>query len=155
MIGAVFLLKMVLIERIVNDIRILSEMVHALPTKPKKLPMKRQEKFIKLLYNLDRKWWFNMSQSYTPEDLAHLLQVSKLTVYDLIKKGDIPAYRVGRQMRIDAVDIERYKSRGKEVKQQVAESSSSLRTVVITGQDNSLDMLARELEKSGTLQPLR
>lgn len=96
-----------------------------------------------------------MSQSYTPEDLAHLLQVSKLTVYDLIKKGDIPAYRVGRQMRIDAVDFERYKSRGKEVKQQPVKPSSSLQTVVISGQDNSLDMLARELEETKDFQPLR
>ncbi len=97
-----------------------------------------------------------MSQSYTPDDLAHLLQVSKLTVYDLIKKGDIPAYRVGRQMRIDAVDFERYKSRGKEVKTtSFTRSTDEQQSVVISGQDNCLDMLARELEGQENIQPLR
>lgn len=97
-----------------------------------------------------------MSQSYTPDDLAHLLQVSKLTVYDLIKKGDIPAYRVGRQMRIDAVDFERYKSRGKEVKTTSSTTSITERqSVVISGQDNCLDMLARELETPGIFKSLR
>lgn len=97
-----------------------------------------------------------MSQSYTPEDLAHLLQVSKLTIYDLIKKGDIPAYRVGRQMRIDAVDFERYKSRGKEVKPtSSAHSTEEKQSIVISGQDNCLDMLARRLEGDTSIQPLR
>ncbi len=40
--------------------------------------------------------------SYTTEEVAKQLKVSKLTVYDLIKKGELPSYRVGRQMRIDA-----------------------------------------------------
>ena len=39
---------------------------------------------------------------YTTEEVAKRLKVSKLTVYDLIKKGELPSYRVGRQMRIDA-----------------------------------------------------
>ena len=51
--------------------------------------------------------------SYTTEEIADLLKVSKLTVYDLIKKGDLRAYRVGRQMRIDAEDLEAYKERSK------------------------------------------
>ncbi len=97
-----------------------------------------------------------MTQSYTPEDIAHLLQVSKLTVYDLIKKGDIPAYRVGRQMRIDAVDFERYKSRGKAVKQTgSSESDVVAHPIIISGQDNCLDLLARALEKRTDIQPLR
>ena len=38
--------------------------------------------------------------SYTTEEVAKQLKVSKLTVYDLIKKGELPSYRVGRQMRL-------------------------------------------------------
>ncbi|WP_232698196.1 substrate-binding domain-containing protein [Brevibacillus daliensis] len=51
--------------------------------------------------------------SYTIEEIAGKLRVSKLTVYDLIKKGELSAYRVGRQMRVDADDLNRYKKRTK------------------------------------------
>jgi len=52
-----------------------------------------------------------MSQeiSYTTEEIARLLKISKLKVYDLIKKGELPSYRVGKQMRVDASDLEAYK----------------------------------------------
>lgn len=98
-----------------------------------------------------------LAQSYTTDDIARLLQVSKLTVYDLIKKGNLPAYRVGRQMRIDALDFERYKSRGKEVKHVTQSDSDSLsRPIVISGQDSSLDILAKALEKKSVKKrPLR
>lgn len=106
--------------------------------------------------------------TYTTEEVAKLLKVSKLTVYDLIKKGELPAYRVGKQMRIDALDLEQYKSNTKndglsrqsisnDVTMGVISPSSALdptnvvaqsqRTLVITGQDLSLDLLARNLEK--------
>lgn len=49
--------------------------------------------------------------SYTTEEIAQMLKISKLTVYDLIKKGELPSYRVGKQMRIDAADLEAYKQR--------------------------------------------
>ncbi|CAM4395369.1 helix-turn-helix transcriptional regulator [Paenibacillus macerans] len=51
--------------------------------------------------------------SYTTEEIAKLLKVSKLTVYDLIKKGELPAYRVGKQMRVDSTDLEAYKLKAK------------------------------------------
>lgn len=47
--------------------------------------------------------------SYTTEEIARLLKISKLKVYDLIKKGELPSYRVGKQMRVDHSDLERYK----------------------------------------------
>lgn len=54
-------------------------------------------------------------QSYTTEEISKLLKISKLTVYDLIKKGDLVAYRVGKQMRVDATDLEAYKQRSKQL----------------------------------------
>ncbi|MGU3472092.1 substrate-binding domain-containing protein [Paenibacillus sp. D51F] len=51
--------------------------------------------------------------SYTVEEVAQLLRISKLTVYDLVKKGRLPAYRVGKQMRVDASDLEAYKAKSK------------------------------------------
>ncbi|HVJ49356.1 helix-turn-helix transcriptional regulator [Desulfitobacterium sp.] len=37
----------------------------------------------------------------TVEETAQLLKVSKYTIYELIKRGEIPAQRIGRQLRID------------------------------------------------------
>ncbi|GAB7388353.1 hypothetical protein BSNK01_21900 [Bacillaceae bacterium] len=89
--------------------------------------------------------------SYTPEEVAKLLRVSKLTVYDLIKKGNLPAYRVGKQMRIDAVDLEAYKWQAKQ--NFVAAGAKS---IVITGQDPSLDLLAKHIElRTKNVRPLR
>lgn len=39
---------------------------------------------------------------YTPEQVADLLQLSKNTVYDLIKRGEIVAKRIGKVYRIPA-----------------------------------------------------
>lgn len=102
------------------------------------------------------------NESFTTEDIARLLKVSKLTVYDLIKKGELNAYRVGRQMRIDASELEDYKIREQEVKTAPdqpdaveADHESSLRPIVISGQDNSLDILSRSLEEGNIFRPLR
>ncbi|WEG12373.1 helix-turn-helix transcriptional regulator [Pullulanibacillus sp. KACC 23026] len=113
-----------------------------------------------------------MEPSYTTEDIANLLKVSKLTVYDLIKKGELPAYRVGRQMRIDVKDFDVYKSKAKqivtsEVNQEdrshpakneglasIRKNSLGMwshpqanRPIIITGQDVSLDVMGKHLEK--------
>ncbi|MFD1957754.1 substrate-binding domain-containing protein [Paenibacillus thailandensis] len=137
--------------------------------------------------------------SYTVDEIAKLLKISKLTVYDLIKKGELVAYRVGKQMRVDDSDLEAYKNRskgkagraaqadrpspgtGRAVSAQDEEplernglppetpgrlrpaeeapkrdSAASARPVVITGQDASLDLLARHLEKANAaFRPLR
>lgn len=98
--------------------------------------------------------------SYTTEEISKLLKISKLTVYDLIKKGELPAYRVGKQMRVDEADLEAYKTKAKRAQLPSAPTllsvpadvpsrpaSAAQRTIVITGQDVSLDLLARQLEK--------
>ena len=93
--------------------------------------------------------------SYTPEEVAKLLKVTRFTVYEMIKRGDFPAYRIGRKMRIEAVDVEAYikKSKGG-----VRPASSNLlpaqpaasatpEEMIICGQDPVLDSLTRHLEK--------
>jgi putative molybdopterin biosynthesis protein len=109
--------------------------------------------------------------SYTTEEIAKLLRISKLTVYDLIKKGELPAYRVGRQMRVDASDLEAYKERAKGAYKQIGSPTApsapssivgstpqagNSRNIIISGQDVSLDMLANHLERQGkSFRPLR
>lgn len=107
--------------------------------------------------------------SYTTEEIAKLLKISKLTVYDLIKKGELPSYRVGKQMRVDASDLEAYKLRARTVTaserpaetappvySQPAPSVQLHRPIVITGHDIGLDILAKHMEKHiPGIRPLR
>jgi putative molybdopterin biosynthesis protein len=108
--------------------------------------------------------------SYTTEEIAQILKVSKLTVYDLIKKGDLPSYRVGKQMRVDASDLEAYKQQTKKSARTIEPTGSNsetaktsqpytisgIRPIVITGQDISLDLLAKHMEKHiPSVRPLR
>src|SRR5690625_1465256 len=106
---------------------------------------------------------------YTTEEIAKMLKISKLTVYDIIKRGELPAFRVGKQMRIDAHDFEAYKQRSRMVPEPLTAGTPAttlsarmapvgiaprtstsakqpVRQIVITGQDTSLDILARQVE---------
>lgn len=109
------------------------------------------------------------NESYTVEEVAKLLKVSKLTVYDLVKKGELPSYRVGRQMRIDSIDLENYKALGKGLKEaKVLQKTTGAhyppkntspiqhRSIIISGQDVGLDILANKIETtSSAFRPLR
>ncbi len=44
----------------------------------------------------------------TVEEVAKLLKLSKITIYRLIKTGEIPAYKVGASWRINKDDLEAY-----------------------------------------------
>lgn len=103
--------------------------------------------------------------SLTPKEVADILKIAKNTVYELIKRGELPAYRVGRKIRVEMKDVEAYKKQGKRYKF-VSEDSSVLlssaanpsktpaaepdylspRDIVICGLDVILDVLARHLE---------
>lgn len=48
------------------------------------------------------------NSSLTVEEAAQLLKISKYTLYELIKKGEIPAQRIGRQLRLDQQILETY-----------------------------------------------
>ena len=107
------------------------------------------------------------STSLTPEEVATILKIAKNTVYELIKRGELPAYRVGRKLRIDPHDVETYKKQGKKMEMASAanmppetatavhqirtpldeEQSSPSPRLVISGQDVILDILARHLER--------
>lgn len=102
--------------------------------------------------------------SYTIEEVSQLLKVSKLTLYDLVKKGELPVFRVGRQMRIDAKDLDVYINKHKTNQNTTFppavtdsnknETKESL-NIVISGQDLVLDILGKHIEKHTAYQPLR
>ena len=106
----------------------------------------------------------NNNSSYTIEEVSQVLRVSKLTVYDLIKKEELAAFRVGRQMRVDQQDLERYKLKNKTgivhednyVSGTNKESkNNNNKQVVISGQDIVLDILSKHIETHTSLTPLR
>lgn len=51
---------------------------------------------------------------YTTEEIAQKLKITKGTVYEMIKRGELEAHRVGRHLRISQAQFEIYllKSRG-------------------------------------------
>lgn len=96
--------------------------------------------------------------SYTPEEVAKILKISKFTVYELIKRGELVAYHIGRKVRVEAGDLEIYKRKAKGI---VAPAPFAAplsgdfpnhyfpadEGLVICGQDIILDILTRHLEK--------
>ncbi|AEG60289.1 helix-turn-helix transcriptional regulator [Desulforamulus ruminis] len=107
--------------------------------------------------------------SLTPEEVAARLKIAKNTVYELIKRGELPAYRVGRKIRLDLKDVENYKRQGKKLDFHEEEKIAGLtrlvqsikpslgpRGIVICGQDVLLDILTRHLERHANgIQVLR
>lgn len=49
-----------------------------------------------------------MSLTLTAAEAAKILKISKYTLYELVKRGEIPAHHIGRQLRIDPTVLERY-----------------------------------------------
>ncbi len=49
--------------------------------------------------------------TYTPDDIAKMFKISKHTVYELIKRGELNAFKVGNKMRVNPEEVERYKNR--------------------------------------------
>lgn len=49
-------------------------------------------------------------EMYTPDEIARLFRISKHTVYELIKRGELNAIKVGNKMRIEKSELERYKA---------------------------------------------
>ncbi|MBO0958965.1 helix-turn-helix transcriptional regulator [Neobacillus sp. MM2021_6] len=48
-------------------------------------------------------------KAYTPDEVAQIFQISKHTVYELIKRGELQAFKIGNKMRIEHTEIERFK----------------------------------------------
>ncbi len=100
--------------------------------------------------------------SLTPEEVARILQITRNTVYELVKRGDLSAFRIGRKLRFDQRDVDLYKQQGKKLEtanivppgRQIISTFESAdasplvgQELVICGQDIILDILARHLER--------
>lgn len=54
-----------------------------------------------------------MKNLLTVQEVAEELAYTKTTVYRMIQRGDLPAYKVGSEYRIQREDLERFVSSGR------------------------------------------
>ena len=101
------------------------------------------------------------NKSLSTQEVAEILHVSKSTIYELIRRGEINSYKVGRKVRFTQDDVDAYiaRSRHEQSVQPVrrVELGSELlhpivkgeRPFVISGQDVVLDILSNFLHQNG------
>jgi putative molybdopterin biosynthesis protein len=98
----------------------------------------------------------------TTQEVADMLKIAKNTVYELIKRGELNSYKVGKKVRIDLKDVMEYKERTKTASSVKIGSSLSLTPpqtyhgftvnrntqapIMLCGQDIILDLITRYLE---------
>ena len=103
----------------------------------------------------------SQNKSLSTQEVAQILHVSKSTIYDLIKKGEIHSYKIGRKVRFTQDDVDAYiaRSRHEHSTRPVKniDTHSTLLTppkeeqpeLIISGQDVVLDILANYLQQEG------
>ncbi len=101
------------------------------------------------------------NKSLSTQEVADILHVSKSTIYDLIRKGEIHSYKIGRKVRFTQDDVDAYiaRSRHEHSTQPVkrVDTHSTLLTpektgepeLILSGQDVVLDILANFLHREG------
>jgi putative molybdopterin biosynthesis protein len=104
----------------------------------------------------------------TAEDVAKQLRIKKYTVYELIKRGELPSAKVGKQVRVSQADIESYLRASKDALQNqgrrtgseapnrpapnqpaLERSAASPSPIIISGQDACLDLLLAKITEAG------
>lgn len=88
-------------------------------------------------------------QFLSPVEVAEMLQIKKNTVYEMIKRGDLKAVKMGKQFRIAQKDLYEYMG--------ISPAGESASNIVICGQDLLLDALCAmfNAEKIGKVQAYR
>ena len=101
------------------------------------------------------------NKSLSTQQVADILHVSKSTIYDLIRRGEIHSYKIGRKVRFTQDDVDAYiaRSRHEHSTRPVKniDTHSTLLTpeladqpeLIISGQDVVLDILANYLQQEG------
>ena len=116
----------------------------------------------------------DIDESLTALEVAELLKITKNTVYELVKRGELPGYKVGKKLRIDKTDVESYINNQKVTKsnnnkfnvlkdEPIKEENlntikklESPNDIIISGQDVILDILAETIkEKTSDVRVLR
>ena len=103
----------------------------------------------------------SQNKSLSTQEVADILHVSKSTIYDLIRKGEIHSYKIGRKVRFTQDDVDAYIARSRHEHStrpvKSIDTHSTLLTpekdespeLIISGQDVVLDILANYLQQEG------
>lgn len=95
------------------------------------------------------------NKALSTQQVADILHVSKSTIYDLIKKGEITSYKVGRKVRFTQEDIDNYIAKSRTLPKDhvisdlMLETNQSNKHFIICGQDLILDVLSNYLRLNG------
>lgn len=100
------------------------------------------------------------NKSLSTQEVAEILHVSKSTIYELIRRGEIHSYKVGRKVRFTQDDVDAYiaRSRHENSTQPIRriETHSTLLVpeehapdLILSGQDVVLDIIANYLQQEG------
>ncbi len=100
------------------------------------------------------------NSALTTQEVADMLKIAKNTVYELVKRGELNSYKVGRKLRYSLKDVENYISQSKNIQsksnailqqglnEKIATiPNSNENNFVICGQDLMLDVLSNYVEK--------
>ena len=103
----------------------------------------------------------SQNKALSTQEVADILHVSKSTIYDLIRRGEINSYKIGRKVRFTQEDVDAYIARSRHENStrpvKAVEISSALLDpkndsapdIIISGQDVLLDILANQLSEHG------
>lgn len=91
-------------------------------------------------------------QIYTPDEIASMLKISKHTVYEMIKRGDLAAFKVGNKMRIEESEFERYKASmsANPVKTQESKAAAQHSLQLAGSHDFLVEQLVKYIASEGT-----
>ncbi|MGG3468039.1 helix-turn-helix transcriptional regulator [Neobacillus pocheonensis] len=88
-------------------------------------------------------------KAYTPDEVAQIFQISKHTVYELIKRGELQAFKIGNKMRIEHAEIERFKENTKAPsKKETPNPGNQASLIRLSG---SHDFLVEHFSKQATI----
>ena len=101
----------------------------------------------------------SQNKSLSTREVAEILHVSKSTIYELIRRGEINSYRIGRKVRFTQDDVDAYIARSRHEQSVQPVKRTEIRSellnprqadegaLVISGQDVVLDILASFLNQ--------
>jgi putative molybdopterin biosynthesis protein len=87
----------------------------------------------------------------TAQEVADYLKLKKTTVYEMIKRGDLPSTKIGKQLRISREEVEKLAAPSSAARPAAAAADAPQqkhRSVVLCGQDVSLDIIANYISST-------
>lgn len=102
----------------------------------------------------------DQNKALSTQQVADILHVSKSTVYNLIREGEIDFYKVGRKVRFTQEDVDRYIEKARKLQALDSKKDSvrndlifgnaqSNQSFIICGQDLILDVLSNYMRLNG------